>query len=101
MKIYAISHALPQERYQRCPQCDTLFSLPDVKSFQSAHCPRCNAKILNGRDWSMTRLTAMAITMIMLMPFAFGGSLVDIRLLGTNISASLSGGILQMAEYFF
>ncbi|MFS2225555.1 membrane integrity lipid transport subunit YebS [Pantoea sp. B65] len=98
MKIYAISHALPQERYQRCPQCDTLFSLPDVKSFQSAHCPRCNAKILNGRDWSMTRLTAMAITMIMLMPFAFGGSLVDIRLLGTNISASLSGGILQMAE---
>ncbi|MCU5775820.1 membrane integrity lipid transport subunit YebS [Erwiniaceae bacterium BAC15a-03b] len=98
MKILAISHALPQERYQRCPQCDTLFSLPDVKSSQSAHCPRCNAKILNGRDWSMTRLTAMAITMILLMPFAFGQSLVDIRLLGTNISASLAGGILQMAE---
>lgn len=98
MKIYAISHALPQERYQRCPQCDTLFSLPDVKSRQTAHCPRCNAKILNGRDWSMTRLTAMAVTMILLMPFAFGMSLVDIRLLGTNISASLLGGILQMAE---
>ncbi|KOC89006.1 membrane integrity lipid transport subunit YebS, partial [Winslowiella iniecta] len=98
MKIHAISHALPQERYQRCPQCDTLFSLPDVKSCQSAHCPRCNAKILNGRDWSMTRLTAMAVTMILLMPFAFGLSLVDIRLLGTNISASLLGGILQMAE---
>ncbi|MBP2166973.1 paraquat-inducible protein A [Erwinia toletana] len=46
----------------------------------------------------MTRLTAMAITMILLMPFAFGQSLVDIRLLGTNISASLAGGILQMAE---
>lgn len=25
MKLYAISHALPQARYQRCPQCDTLF----------------------------------------------------------------------------
>jgi len=98
MKIYAISHALPRERYQRCPQCDTLFSMPDVKSRQTAHCPRCNAKILNGRDWSMTRLTAMAVTMILLMPFAFGMSLVDIRLLGTNISASLLGGILQMAE---
>lgn len=98
MKIYAISHALPQERYQRCPQCDTLFSLPNVKSTQSAHCPRCNAKILNGRDWSMTRLTAMAVTMILLMPFAFGQSLIDIRLLGTNISATLLGGILQMAQ---
>ena len=98
MKIHAISHALPRERYQRCPQCDTLFSMPEVKSSQSAHCPRCNAKILNGRDWSMTRLTAMAVTMILLMPFAFGMSLIDIRLLGTNISASLLGGILQMTE---
>ena len=98
MKIHAISHALPQERYQRCPQCDTLFSLPDVNSRQSAHCPRCNAKIINGRDWSMTRLTAMAVTMMLLMPFAFGMSLVDIHLLGVNISASLIGGILQMAE---
>jgi len=72
--------------------------MPEVKSSQSAHCPRCNAKILNGRDWSMTRLTAMAVTMILLMPFAFGMSLIDIRLLGTNISASLLGGILQMTE---
>ncbi|MGE9549959.1 membrane integrity lipid transport subunit YebS [Erwinia amylovora] len=98
MKIHAISHALPQARYQRCPQCDTLFSLPDVKSNQSAHCPRCNARILNGRDWSMTRLTAMAVTMLMLMPFAFSESLLTIRLLGTNIRASLLEGILQMAQ---
>ncbi|MBK4725854.1 membrane integrity lipid transport subunit YebS [Pantoea agglomerans] len=98
MKIHAISHALPQARYQRCPQCDTLFSLPDVKSRQSAHCPRCNALILNGRDWSMTRLTAMAVTMILLMPFAFNESLMSVRLLGTNIYASLLGGIMQMAQ---
>ncbi|MSE16339.1 hypothetical protein GKC49_14800 [Pantoea agglomerans] len=37
MKIHAISQTLPHARYQRCPQCDTLFSLPDVKSHQSAH----------------------------------------------------------------
>ncbi|MFU9136032.1 membrane integrity lipid transport subunit YebS [Erwinia tasmaniensis] len=98
MKILTISHALPQARYQRCPQCDTLFSLPDVKSNESAHCPRCNARILNGRDWSMTRLTAMAVTMLLLMPFAFSESLVSIRLLGTNISATLIGGIYQMAQ---
>ncbi|WP_261644335.1 membrane integrity lipid transport subunit YebS [Erwinia mallotivora] len=98
MKIYAISHALPQARYQRCPQCDTLFSLPDVKSDQSAHCPRCNARILNGRDWSMTRLMAMAVTMLLLMPFAFNESLLTVHLLGTTIRASLLEGILQMAQ---
>ncbi|WP_034915348.1 MULTISPECIES: membrane integrity lipid transport subunit YebS [Erwinia] len=98
MKIHAISEALPQARYQRCPQCDTLFSLPDVNSDQSAHCPRCNARILNGRDWSMTRLAAMAVTMLLLMPFAFGESLMSVRLLGSNISASLFGGVIQMAR---
>nr|WP_083791962.1 membrane integrity lipid transport subunit YebS [Erwinia sp. Ejp617] len=98
MKIHAIRYALLQARYQRCPECDTLFCLPDVKSNQSAHCPRCNARILNGRDWSMTRLTAMAVTMIVMMPFAFGESIMSIRLLGTNIYASLLGGILQMAQ---
>ncbi|MEY8768953.1 membrane integrity lipid transport subunit YebS [Erwinia sp. ACCC 02193] len=98
MKIYAISQILPQARYQRCPQCDTLFSLPDVKSNQSAHCPRCNARILNGRDWSMTRLAAMAVTMLLLMPFAFSEPLLTIRLLGTTIRASLLEGIIQMAQ---
>ncbi|MEM6159065.1 membrane integrity lipid transport subunit YebS [Erwinia sp. P6884] len=98
MKIHVIRHALPQARYQRCPQCDTLFSLPDVKSDQSAHCPRCNARILNGRDWSMTRLAAMAVTMLLLMPFAFNEPLMTIRLLGTTIRASLLGGVIQMAQ---
>ncbi|URQ59379.1 membrane integrity lipid transport subunit YebS [Pantoea alhagi] len=96
MKIHTISHVLPHERYQRCPQCDTLFSLPDVKSCQSAHCPRCNAKIMTGRDWSMTRLMAMAVTMLLLMPFAFIEPLIQIRLLGTPIRANVLTGIMQM-----
>ncbi|WP_352410213.1 membrane integrity lipid transport subunit YebS [Mixta sp. BE291] len=96
MKIHTISHVLPHERYQRCPQCDTLFSLPDVKSCQSAHCPRCNARIMTGRDWSMTRLTAMAVTMLLLMPFAFSEPLIQIRLLGTPIHANVLTGIMQM-----
>ncbi|MGP2450820.1 membrane integrity lipid transport subunit YebS [Pantoea stewartii subsp. indologenes] len=96
MKIHAISETLPHARYQRCPQCDTLFSLPDVKSHQSAHCPRCNAQIVSGYDWSMTRLLAMAATMLVLMPFAFSMPLIDIRLLGMRINASLLEGIVQM-----
>ncbi|MCX3310107.1 membrane integrity lipid transport subunit YebS [Pantoea vagans] len=98
MKIHAISQTLPHARYQRCPQCDTLFSLPDVKTHQSAHCPRCNAEILSGRDWPMTRLMAMAATMIVLMPFAFSLPLVDIRLLGLRINASVLEGVIQMTQ---
>ncbi|MCG7367344.1 membrane integrity lipid transport subunit YebS [Pantoea sp. ACRSH] len=98
MKIHAISQPLPHARYQRCPQCDTLFSLPDVKSHQSAYCPRCHAQIISGRDWSMTRLTVMAAMIMVLMPFAFTLPLVDIRLLGMRINASLLGGVIQMAE---
>lgn len=37
----------------------------------------------------MTRLTAMAIAMLLLMPFAFTRPLISIRLLGTRIDASL------------
>ncbi len=46
----------------------------------------------------MTRLTAMAVTMLLLMPFAFSEPLVTVRLLGTNIRASLLEGVLQMAQ---
>ncbi|WP_130835217.1 membrane integrity lipid transport subunit YebS [[Erwinia] mediterraneensis] len=98
MKIHAISQALPHARYQRCPQCDTLFSLPEVKSHQAAHCPRCYAQIISGRDWSMTRLTAMAVTMLVLMPFAFTLPLISVRLLGMRIDASLLAGIIQMTQ---
>lgn len=41
---------LPRGDYQRCPQCDMLFSLPEINSHQSAYCPRCQAKIRDRRD---------------------------------------------------
>ncbi|MGV8577645.1 paraquat-inducible protein A, partial [Pseudomonas aeruginosa] len=47
---------------------------------------------------SMTRLTAMAIAMLLLMPFAFTEPLISIRLLGTRIDASLLEGIWQMSR---
>ncbi len=98
MKIHAISQVLPQARYQRCPQCDTLFSLPEVKSSQSAYCPRCDAKVHHGRDWSLTRLAAMAIAMLLLMPVAFSEPLLRIWLLGTRIDANVFQGIWQMTR---
>ncbi|HHU7422358.1 TPA: membrane integrity lipid transport subunit YebS, partial [Escherichia coli] len=39
--VRAIGEELPRGDYQRCPQCDMLFSLPEINSHQSAYCPRC------------------------------------------------------------
>lgn len=45
----------------------------------------------------MTRLTALSIAILLLMPFALSEPLIQIRLLGTTIYASLIEGIWQMA----
>ncbi|VXC78375.1 conserved hypothetical protein; putative inner membrane protein [Enterobacterales bacterium 8AC] len=98
MKIHAMTGRLSKARHQRCGECDLLFTLPSLSKNQAAYCPRCNAKAIPGRDWSMTRLTAMAIAMLLLMPFAFTEPLISIRLLGTRIDASLLEGIWQMSS---
>ncbi|VTP69390.1 Inner membrane protein yebS [Leclercia adecarboxylata] len=69
-----------------------------MKSHQSAFCPRCNAKIRDGRDWSLTRLAAMAVTMMLLMPFAWSEPLLSLHLLGVRIDANLLQGIWQMTR---
>ena len=98
MKIHAIQRPLSTARVQRCCQCDALFTLPPLNGRQTAYCPRCSAKIASGRDWSLTRLTAIAVAMLLLMPFAFTEPLITIRLLGTRIDASLLEGIWQMSR---
>ena len=55
LTFHSMGEPLPQAHYQRCPQCDTLFMLPVVKNYQSAYCPRCDAKLRDGRDWSTTK----------------------------------------------
>ena len=97
MKIDNISQTLPSARYQRCPECDALFLLIPVKATQNAYCPCCDAKVRNGRDWSLTRLGAMAIAMLLLMPLAFTSPLLSILMLGSRVDVSLWQGIWQMA----
>ena len=72
--------------------------LPKMKSHQSAFCPRCDAKIRDGRDWSLTRLAAMAVTMLLLMPFAWSEPLLKLYLLGVRIDANVLQGIWQMTR---
>ncbi|TCL02356.1 membrane integrity lipid transport subunit YebS [Sodalis ligni] len=97
MKIKHIHYALPQGRYQRCAQCDTLFILPTLHQNQDAFCPRCRAKVAHGHEWTINQLAILALTMVVLMPFAYGEPLISIRLLGTSINATLVHGIWQMA----
>ncbi len=98
LNVHAIGNPLAPVEYHRCPQCDTLFTLPVVKASQSAYCPRCDAKIRDGRDWSLTRLAAMAVTMLLLMPFAWSEPLLRLHLLGVRIDANLLQGIWQMTD---
>lgn len=55
-------------------------------------------QIRDGRDWSLTRLTAMAVTMLLLMPFAWSEPLLHIYLLGVRIDANVMHGIWQMTQ---
>lgn len=96
--IHTIGNSLPRARYQRCQECDTLFLLPTVKSNQNAFCPRCHAKVHNGRDWSLTRLGVMAVMMLILMPIAWNEPVLHFWLLGSHIEASMLQGIWQMAR---
>ncbi|MFC3395758.1 membrane integrity lipid transport subunit YebS [Brenneria rubrifaciens] len=84
--------------YPRCPECDALFVLPPLKRNQTANCPRCDAKVSSGLDWPISRLVAMAVAMLVLMPFAFTEPLISIRLLGVSINASLFEGIWQITR---
>ena len=96
MVVHAVSTPLPYAHYQRCTQCDMLFRLPVLKRNQSAWCPRCNAKVRDGRDWSLTRLGSMALAMLLLMPFAWSEPLLRLHLLGVRIDANVLQGIWQM-----
>ena len=96
MIVYSVSAPVAHAHYQRCPQCDLLFRLPVLKKNQSAWCPRCNAKVRDGRDWSLTRLGSMAIAMLLLMPFAWSEPLLRLHLLGVRIDANVLQGIWQM-----
>ncbi|SLM63413.1 Paraquat-inducible protein A [Dickeya aquatica] len=95
MAVDAACAIAPKRR--RCPQCDAHFTLPDLQR-QHGYCPRCDAHVASGRDWSIARLAAMAVAMLVLMPFAYTEPLINIRLFGVSISASLLEGIWQITR---
>lgn len=82
-----------------CQECDHLVSLPtDLKRGEDAYCPQCQAKLATYRDWSLTRLLILSITMLIFASIAFTQPLIKIHLLGTMISANVLDGIRLMSQ---
>ena len=82
----------------RCVECDAVvsvvFPLPPDKY---AECPRCHHILTTTNRWSLHRCAMIALSILILMPFALGFPLLSIDLLGTKIDASVWKGIWQIA----
>ena len=81
----------------RCIGCDATVSVRRPQAGEYAQCPRCHQKLQSGSRWSLKRCSLIALSILILMPFALGYPLLSLDLLGTKIDASVWKGIWKMA----
>ncbi|KGQ69960.1 membrane protein [Chelonobacter oris] len=81
----------------RCDECDTLVNVPRLHARQVARCPQCHAELRSGSRWSLRRCAIIAISILILMPFAFTFPLLSIDLLGVPVYASVWEGAWKIA----
>lgn len=81
----------------RCIECDATVSVRRPQEGEYAQCPRCHHKLQSGSRWSLKRCSLIALSILILMPFALGYPLLSLDLLGTKIDASVWKGIWKMA----
>ena len=84
-------------RLVRCIECDATVSVRRPQEGEYAQCPRCHHKLQSGSRWSLKRCSLIALSILILMPFALGYPLLSLDLLGTKIDASVWQGIWKMA----
>lgn len=82
---------------QFCPECETLVEIPDDLTGHRALCPNCNDTLQTSNRWSLRRCAIIAISILILMPFALTFPLMTIDLLGMPIHATVWGGVWKMA----
>lgn len=82
---------------QRCNECNLLVEVPPPLAMQTAICPRCQNLLQMRLGWNLRKSAIIALTILLLMPFAFTFPLLNIDLLGTPIAASIWNGIWKMA----
>ena len=81
----------------RCIECDATVSVCRPQEGEYAQCPRCHHKLQSGSRWSLKRCSLIALSILILMPFALGYPFLSLDLLGTKIDASVWKGIWKMA----
>lgn len=87
----------PQNELACCADCNAVVSFPQLQPQQYAECPRCHNAIRSTDRWSLHRCAMLALSILILMPFALNYPLLSIDLLGSKIDASVWGGIWKMA----
>ncbi|BFU60009.1 MULTISPECIES: paraquat-inducible protein A [Rodentibacter] len=82
----------------RCGECDETVSIvyPLPKN-EHAECPRCHHILTTTNRWSLHRCAMIALSILILMPFALSFPLLSIDLLGVKVDASVWKGIWKMA----
>ncbi|MDG6894274.1 paraquat-inducible protein A [Volucribacter amazonae] len=93
--------SLPQterKQFTHCGECDALVAIPQrLSKQQRALCPRCHHTLAVGNHWSLQRCAIIALSILILMPFALTFPLLSIELLGISVPASVWGGVWKMA----
>ena len=72
-------------RLVRCIGCDATVSVRRPQEGEHAQCPRCHHKLQSGSRWSLKRCSLIALSILILMPFALGYPLLSLDLLGTKL----------------
>lgn len=86
-----------QAQLSCCADCNALIALPALNKQQRADCPRCHHTLKSGDRWGLHRCFFVALSILLLMPFALTYPLLSVDLLGEKIHASLWEGIWKMA----
>ncbi|QIM68234.1 paraquat-inducible protein A [Basfia succiniciproducens] len=81
----------------RCNDCNALVALSELKKSQQAECPRCHNVLKSQDRWRLRRCAIIAISILILMPFALTYPLLSVDLLGITVDASVWGGVWKMA----
>ena len=88
-------------RIVRCGGCNAVVKISTLQQGQSAVCPRCHHVLYTSGGWSLKRCAIIAISILILMPFALTYPLLSIDLLGEKIDASVWLGVWKMATQGF
>ncbi|QPB42321.1 paraquat-inducible protein A [Rodentibacter haemolyticus] len=82
----------------RCGECDEIVSIIyPLPQNEHAECPRCHHTLSTTNRWSLHRCAMIALSILILMPFALSFPLLSIDLLGVKVDASVWEGIWKMA----